>query len=112
MSNQKELADEPPQRPKLKVQKFKENTLELPEKYVIQKISDTGFKKKLIHSVSYGVIYSAIDTSTNKTVFIEHYKDVEQHLDKSAELLREIKILKQLDHENVSSFDNFTLLDL
>jgi hypothetical protein len=45
MSNQKELADEPPQRPKLKVQKFKENTLELPEKYVIQKISSTGFKK-------------------------------------------------------------------
>jgi hypothetical protein len=42
MSFLKEYADEPPQRPKLKVQTFQNYTLELPEKYVIKKL-EKGF---------------------------------------------------------------------
>jgi serine/threonine protein kinase len=82
-----------PQRPVLVRYEVANNIFEVPERYKLQYAIGQG---------AYGIVCSAHDTAINEKVAIKKVFNIFEH-DKEFQkrILREIKILKHFDHENI-----------
>lgn len=56
---------------------------------------------KVLGEGTYGVVYQALDFTTNKTVALKHVKMEHKDEGLPSTALREIAVLKELDHEGI-----------
>lgn len=68
--------------------------------YEIQEIIGIG---------SYGVVASAVDTHTGERVAIKKMKDVFEHVSDATRILREIKLLRMLRHQDIVEIKHIML---
>ncbi|XP_044489385.1 mitogen-activated protein kinase 9-like [Mangifera indica] len=68
--------------------------------YEIQEIIGIG---------SYGVVASALDTHTGEKVAIKKMKDVFEHVSDATRILREIKLLRMLKHQDIVEIKHIML---
>lgn len=60
---------------------------------------------KLIGNGSYGVVVAAVDTATNERVAIKKVGALFDDLEDAKRILREIRLMRMLQHENVRNID-------
>ncbi|KAK4256571.1 hypothetical protein QN277_006277 [Acacia crassicarpa] len=66
-----------------------------------KKVADRYLKREVLGEGTYGVVYKAIDTQTGQTVAIKKIRLGKQKEGINFTALREIKILKELNHPNI-----------
>ncbi|KAG2382799.1 hypothetical protein C9374_004766 [Naegleria lovaniensis] len=86
-------ASGPPQRPVLQRYEVGDNIFEVPTRYQLQYAIGQG---------AYGIVCSAFDSDLNENVAIKKVFNIFDHdREFQKRVLREIKILKHFDHENI-----------
>jgi len=65
--------------------------------------------EEVIGKGSYGVVAAAIDTHTGERVAIKKIKDVFENVSDAARILREIKLLRLLRHQNIVQIKHIML---
>lgn len=84
----------PPKQPVLVRYEVAQNIFEVPDRYKLQYAIGQG---------AYGIVCSAIDAELNEKVAIKKVFNIFEHDHEfQKRILREIKILKHFEHENVS----------
>lgn len=65
--------------------------------------------QEVIGKGSYGVVCSAIDTHTGEKVAIKKIHDIFEHISDAARILREIKLLRLLQHPDIVEIKHIML---